>query len=224
MAIQSSCGQSEKEEVVRLVVARWGVAAGPRGGRDRHGWTPLHLAALLSSPQTVSVLLNRGAPLSAVNDAGFTPFDLVTEMEGRENIALLLDPWAGGTPHTPATPGAAFDDNSRVSAERRAQIQRRRLRVATRAERAKRKSEQAAVAAERERWVRERAKHIGVDPEVLFAPPKQGGEDEGEESEEDVDDEDECDEEMEVGQALGGSAVADDVRAKVRCWTERMGC
>jgi hypothetical protein len=210
MAIQSSCGQSEKEEAVRLVVGRWGVVAGPRDGCDRHGWSPLHLAALLSSPQTVSVLLNRGASLSAVNDAGFTPFDLVTGMDGRENLALLLDPWAGGTPHTPSTPSSS-DDAARIAPERRAQIQRRRIRVATRAERARRKDEEAGVAAERERWVRDRAKHIGVDPTVLF-PPNQPQVDDDEEEEED-DDEVEDDDEMEVDEVLGG--LASDVRAKV---------
>lgn len=215
MAIQSSCGQSEKEEAVRLVVGRWGVAAGPRGGRDRHGWTALHLAALLSSPQTVSVLLNRGASLSAVNDAGFTPFDLVTGMDGREDLTLLLDPWAGSAPNTATR--ATFDDVPRISAERRAQIQRRRIRVATRAARARRKAEQAGVAAERERWIRERAKHIGVDATVLFAPPKPRGKvDEDEEEEEEEEEVNDASlDEMEVDEALGGVALADEVRAKV---------
>lgn len=215
MAIQSSCSQSEKEEVVRLVVARWGVSAGPRGGRDRNGWTPLHLAALLSSPQTVSVLLNRGASLSAVNDAGFTAFDLVTGMEGRDDLVLLLDPWVGGTPRTPAPPSDRFDDNSRVSAERRTQIQKRRIRMAKQADRARRKAEEAGVAAERERWVRERARHIGVNPAVLFAPPKRRGEDdEDDEDDDEVEAEDTTREEMEVDEALGGPSPR-DMRAKV---------
>ncbi|BEI81177.1 hypothetical protein CcaverHIS002_0203370 [Cutaneotrichosporon cavernicola] len=209
MAIQSSCGQSEKEEIVRLVVGRWGVVAGPRDGRDRHGWTPLHLAALLSSPQTVSVLLNRGASLSAVNDAGFTPFDLVTGMDGRENLALLLDPWAGGTPRTPSSPQSSSDDASQIAPERRAQIQRRRMRVATCVANARRREEEAGVAAERERWVRERAKHIGVDATVLYSQDHVK-EEEGEEEEEE---EEEDDDEMEVDEALGG--LSSDVRAKV---------
>jgi len=34
MAIQGSCGHREREAVVRAVVGRWGLEAGPRQGRD----------------------------------------------------------------------------------------------------------------------------------------------------------------------------------------------
>jgi hypothetical protein len=34
MAIQGSCGHREREAAVRAVVARWGLNAGPRQGRD----------------------------------------------------------------------------------------------------------------------------------------------------------------------------------------------
>lgn len=187
MAIQASCGLSEKEEAVRLVVARWGVDAGPRDGRDNAGWTPLHLAALLSSPQTVSVLLNRGASPLTPNSGGFTPYDLVIDMEGREALVVLLDPLADvGT----------VDD--RLEPERRALLQRRRLALAKRSDRSARKSERIRVAAEREKWVRERAKVIGVDAGVLFAEQEDGGDEDEEET--DQDDEDE----MEIDEALGG--------------------
>jgi hypothetical protein len=35
MAIQGSCGHREREAVVRAVVGRWGLEAGPRQGRER---------------------------------------------------------------------------------------------------------------------------------------------------------------------------------------------
>ncbi|KAL1410856.1 putative ankyrin-repeat protein [Vanrija albida] len=199
MAIQASCGQPDREETVRLVVARWGVNAGPNGGRDKNGWTPLHLAALLSSPHIVSALLNRGADPAAPTDAGLTPYDLIVEMEGRESLVLLLDPCP--TP-TPSHEGEVEEQRPRnakaVSAERRALLERRRVRLATRAARADRKAGRARLAAERERWVRERAKLIGVDPNFIYPPdaaPKRKdepgimGEDEDEDEPMDTDDE-----------------------------------
>lgn len=35
IAVQSSCGKTDKEEVVKAVVSRWGLDRGQRGGRDR---------------------------------------------------------------------------------------------------------------------------------------------------------------------------------------------
>lgn len=35
MALEATCGRQDKEEAVRAIVGRWGVDAGPRGGRDR---------------------------------------------------------------------------------------------------------------------------------------------------------------------------------------------
>lgn len=212
MAIQASCGRSDKEEVVRLVVGRWGVNAGPRGGCDRGGWTALHLAALLSSPQTVSVLLNRGASPSTPNLAGLTPYDLVSGMEGRESLAVLLDPVGRSAPPTPATASGSFrqQQDIQIPPERRALLQRRRLRIATRSERAARRTERARIAMERERWVRERAKFIGVDASVLFSPAEPPRQQEGEEDDPDDDDsedqqsdQDDADE-MDVDEALGG--------------------
>jgi hypothetical protein len=47
MAIQGSCGHREREAVVRAVVGRFGLEAGPRQGRDRGTFfsvfTPLEL-------------------------------------------------------------------------------------------------------------------------------------------------------------------------------------
>ena len=47
MAIQGSCGHREREAVVRAVVGRWGLEAGPRQGRDKGAFfsvsTPLEL-------------------------------------------------------------------------------------------------------------------------------------------------------------------------------------
>lgn len=181
MAIQSSCGQAEREEVVRLVVGRWGVDAGPRGGRDRAGWTPLHLAAIVSSPQIVSVLLNRGASAAALTAQGLSPYDLISGMEGREALAILLDPLADQP--------APLDDGH-IAPQRRELLKRRRIRQATEAARAAKRGELKRIALERERWVRERAKHIGVESSVLF----NADEDEGRDAEDSDSDSDESDE------------------------------
>lgn len=195
MSIQSSCGLSDKEEAVRLLVGRWGVAAGPRKGRDRAGWSPLHLAALVSTPQIVSVLLNRGASPSAITHTGLSAYDLITGMEGRESLALLLDPLHAPIPaadDVPKTPQGAHI----VSQERRQLLQRRRIRIATRTVREAERAARARVAAERERWVRDRARHIGVNPSVLFrrhqvAAKSNGKLDAGDEDKDADEDEDE---------------------------------
>lgn len=168
MAIQSSCGQAEREEVVRLVVGRWGVDAGPRNGRDRAGWTPLHLAAIVSSPQIVSVLLNRGASATALTAQGLSPYDLISGMEGREALAILLDPLADQP--TPQEP-----EDGHIEPQRRELLKRRRIRQATEAARTAKRGELKRIALERERWVRERAKHIGVESSVLFNPDESHG-------------------------------------------------
>lgn len=176
MAIQSSCGQPEREEVVRLVVGRWGVDAGPRKGRDRAGWTPLHLAAIVSSPQIVSVLLNRGASASALTDQGLSPYDLITGMEGREALAILLDPLAEQ---------AVEPEDGHIAPHRRELLKRRRIRQATEAARAAKRGELKRIALERERWVRERAKHIGVESSVLFNPDESSDESDSDSSSDD---------------------------------------
>lgn len=173
MAIQSSCGRSGAEEAVRLLVGRWGVSAGPRDGRDKAGWTPLHLAAILSSPQTVSVLLNRGASINAVTDSGLSAFDLITDMEGRESLSMLLDPMNHSAPPTPAPGSFALQQvqpANNLDPDRRRRLERRRARVATRGSREEARTNKIRIEAERERWVRERAKEIGVDATVLFPP------------------------------------------------------
>jgi len=196
-AIQSSCGLSDKEEAVRLIVARWGVQAGPRGGRDRAGWTALHLAALLSSPQIVSVLLNRGASATALTATGLSPYDLITDMEGREDLAVLLDPLHYDV-HPSPDPSGTYTQPP-ISTRRKELIHRRRFRVATRSQREEHRAAQARTRAERERWVRERAKNIGVNASVLFpedAVQPAGDDDEDESEASDDDDDEERDEEV----------------------------
>lgn len=198
MAIQSSCGLSDKEEAVRLIVGRWGVSAGPRYGRDTGGRTPLHLAALLSSPQIVSVLLNRGASPAALTDSGLSAYDMVMDMEGRESISLLLDPLHADEPSETQQGDSSRYTQQPMSPRRKELIQRRRIRIATRSQREERRVSRARVAADRERWVRERARNIGVNAGILFPAP----ENKPAKDEEEADNEEEEDAEMAVSAAL----------------------
>jgi len=43
---------------------------------DKIGWTPLHYAASHSSLKCISLLLEHGASIDAMNDQGLTPVDL----------------------------------------------------------------------------------------------------------------------------------------------------
>lgn len=49
MAIHHSCGRQDREEIVRAAVSRWGVSAGPRGGRDRRKCI-LHKSLVITRP------------------------------------------------------------------------------------------------------------------------------------------------------------------------------
>ncbi|KAJ9106751.1 hypothetical protein QFC19_003063 [Naganishia cerealis] len=54
-------------------------------------WTPLHLAALLSSPTLVSFLLTQGYSPYVATHRGLTPLDLISDMESRRDVAALLE-------------------------------------------------------------------------------------------------------------------------------------
>ena len=184
-AIQASCGRQEMEEAVRLIVGRWGMTIGPREGRDlgerkracrelslivwSGGWTSLHLAALISTPPLVSFLLTRGASPQALTKRGLTPYDLISGMDDRKEIAVLLD-------HSSASaliPPAADPSDPSLSARRQAMLQKRRNRALDRMRRKEEDDKAKKVEHEREAWIREMAKVVEVAPDLLL-PPKKG--------------------------------------------------
>lgn len=180
LAVHGSCGHREKEAIVRNVVARWGLHAGPRDGIDKcasysqtfvrytvlmlclAGWTPLHLAAIISTPPLISFLLTRGASTSAETDRGLTPFDLVAGMPGREEMALLLEDLSG-------TMG--MGDNGGLGVTDPA---RRRALAAYRARTIKRRADgetydkEDRELADRERWLRSQSQTLEVDVDLLL--------------------------------------------------------
>ncbi|KAK8960992.1 hypothetical protein KSP40_PGU016749 [Platanthera guangdongensis] len=57
--------------------------------RDQNGWTALHVAAFKGRAEAVRELVESGAELEAVDDAGYTPLRCAVEA-GRTEVALLL--------------------------------------------------------------------------------------------------------------------------------------
>ena len=55
------------------------------------GWTALHLAALLGTPESIMALLSAGADATLTNDDGETPFDLA---QYNENVRDTAAYWA----------------------------------------------------------------------------------------------------------------------------------
>jgi hypothetical protein len=62
-------------------------------------WTPLHLAALLSSPTLVSFLLTQGYSPYITTPKGLTPSDLIADMPSRRDITALLESMMDEEPH-----------------------------------------------------------------------------------------------------------------------------
>lgn len=185
MAIEASCGRQDKEEAVRAIVDRWGVSAGPRHGRDKSellavpclswiteptkvaGWSPLHLAALLSSPPLVSFLLTRGASADAPTNRGLTPLDLVADMAGREDVAILLLGASDEAEDARMTDSASDE----LSVGRKAILQKRRERVKMQALQEQTRDKQETVTMRRENWIRDVVRPAGVDVSLLVEPP-----------------------------------------------------
>ncbi|WWC72229.1 uncharacterized protein I206_106191 [Kwoniella pini CBS 10737] len=169
MAIQASCHRQETEECVRIIVGRWGLEVGQRGGRDRTGWTPLHLAALISTPPLISFLLSRGSSPHALTNRGLTPLDLVVGMPDREDVALFLE---HATCHgeSSTTPKTATTIIPHFPPARQAMLERRRRHATLKKEAIEREETKQQLELERETWLRERARMVDVDPELLIKP------------------------------------------------------
>ena len=73
-------------EVAILLIER-GIGV---NGRDRHGRTPLHLAALKKNPELAKLLLERGADVNARDETGKTPLGSAS-INYPELAKLLLD-------------------------------------------------------------------------------------------------------------------------------------
>ncbi|WVW86391.1 hypothetical protein I302_108437 [Kwoniella bestiolae CBS 10118] len=169
MAIQASCGRQETEECVRIIVGRWGLEVGQRGGRDRTGWTPLHLAALISTPPLISFLLSRGSSPHALTNRGLTPLDLVVGMPDREDVALFLE-HATCYGESSSTPKTATNLIPHFPPARQAMLERRRRHATLKMEAIEREEKRNQLELERETWLRERARMVDVDPELLIRP------------------------------------------------------
>ncbi|OCF34276.1 hypothetical protein I316_04230 [Kwoniella heveanensis BCC8398] len=169
IAISCSCGRQDKEEGVRAIVGRWGLQVGQRGGRDRTGWTPLHLAALISTPPLISFLLARGASPHALTNRGLTPLDLVVGMPDREDVALFLEhATCHGGPSSP--PQTATEVIPHFPPARQAMLERRRRHAQLKLEAMEKEEKKCQMQLERERWIRDRARIMDVDPELVIAP------------------------------------------------------
>ncbi|WVR09630.1 hypothetical protein IAU60_006703 [Kwoniella sp. DSM 27419] len=169
-AISCSCGRPEREEVVRTVVSRWGWDVGRRGGRDRTGWTPLHLAALISTPPLISFLLSRGASPQALTNRGLTPIDLVTGMPDRQDVVLFLEhATSHGEPSSPKQ--TAMTAIPHFPPARQAMLERRRRQAAIKLEAIEREERRNRARADRERWLTDVARLMDVDIAWLVPPP-----------------------------------------------------
>ncbi|KAK4688691.1 hypothetical protein P7C73_g1422, partial [Tremellales sp. Uapishka_1] len=161
MSLQHSCGRQDREEIVRALAGRWGLAVGPRNGRDNTGWTPLHLASLISTPPLVSFILNRGSSPHALTNRGLTPLDLIIGMQDREDVGLFLD-------HAMSTskPPRKSDENT-LSESRRRMLIRRRVHATKKLQKVEMGEMKLRVRMERENFIREKSRFVEVDPDLL---------------------------------------------------------
>ncbi|XP_063969610.1 uncharacterized protein LOC129281433 isoform X2 [Lytechinus pictus] len=75
------------EQIVQVIQAQ------PNGINDKgwHGFTPLHRAALRGDPAIITLLLEHGADVNALNDYGETPVMYACKRGNPKNVSLLLD-------------------------------------------------------------------------------------------------------------------------------------
>nr|KIR49115.1 DIL and ankyrin domain-containing protein [Cryptococcus bacillisporus CA1280] len=180
MAIHHSCGRQDREEIVRAAVSRWGVSAGPRGGRDRRGWTPLHLAVLVSTPPLISFLLSHGASPHLLTNRGLTPLDLVADIPGREAITLFLE-HAISVPH-PSSPLTSTISIPKLPPARQKMLRKRRRRARGHLEKMEEQERKEKIRIERAKWIAEKLRMVEVPPELVFGKdenPKRNKEDMG---------------------------------------------
>ncbi|OWZ38264.1 DIL and ankyrin domain-containing protein [Cryptococcus neoformans c8] len=166
MAIHHSCGRQDREEIVRAAVNRWGVSAGPRGGRDRRGWTPLHLAVLVSTAPLISFLLSHGASPHVLTNRGLTPLDLVADIPGREAITLFLE-HAISVPH-PSNPRTSTIFIPKLPPARQKMLKKRRRWARGHLEKMEEQERKEKIRIERAKWIVEKMRVVEVPPELVF--------------------------------------------------------
>nr|KIR88617.1 DIL and ankyrin domain-containing protein [Cryptococcus tetragattii IND107] len=173
MAIHHSCGRQDREEIVRAAVSRWGVSAGPRDGRDRRGWTPLHLAVLVSTPPLISFLLSHGASPHLLTNRGLTPLDLVADIPGREAITLFLE-HAISVPH-PSSPLTSTIFIPKLPPARQKMLIKRRRRARGHLEKMEEQERKEKIRIERAKWIAEKLRVVEVPPELVFGKDENPG-------------------------------------------------
>lgn len=220
MGIQSSCGRQESEEGVRLLVSRWGINIGPRGGCDRSGWTPLHLASIISTPPLISFLLNRGASPHALTNRGLTPLDLVSGMEDRMDIAVFLE--HGST--SALIP--IQEESSNTSATRQQMLKRRREKAAGKLRKMEGSERKWRVEMDREKWIRDMASIVDASPELLFPNSRRGSRRSDDSGIGSMDHpwDDDSDGEDQVEEGIGDTVSTDSSFPAHHSWVRTMTC
>ena len=81
-----------KVEAARILIECRADVTTRRGGKGwpRAGWSPLHYAGAYGFFDIVSLLLERGASVDALDDSGATPLDAAREAGQEDAIALLV--------------------------------------------------------------------------------------------------------------------------------------
>ena len=64
--------------------------------RDADHWSPLELAILFGTPESIATLWTAGADISANEETGWTPLHLAAYAGSPENVTALLNAGADG--------------------------------------------------------------------------------------------------------------------------------
>lgn len=130
------------------------------------GWTPLHLAVLVSTPPLISFLLSHGASPHVLTNRGLTPLDLVADIPGREAITLFLE-HAISVPH-PSNPRTSTIFIPELPPARQKMLKKRRRRARGHLEKMEEQERKEKIRIERAKWIVEKMRVVEVPPELVF--------------------------------------------------------
>ncbi|KAL7409133.1 hypothetical protein BDY24DRAFT_445156 [Mrakia frigida] len=172
LAIMGSAAREEKEECVRMLVRRVGVE-----GSDSAGWTPLHLAALHSTPPLISFLLTSGADPHAMSLKGFTPLDMISDLPSHSSqTALLTSAMISIPPPMSSSSSSSNSSNSSSSNSSSSPLHQPQRQPSAalsasvaRAQLAVRNERKEQIRWEKENWIKEIAGTAEVDGERLLS-------------------------------------------------------